>query len=272
MPEPTIDPITGKPTTPAPDPNAPPAESQVSKADYEALRARLDVFEQNAANFNRQPAPPPAPSGPSYEEQLSNFDKAIDSLDAQIDAATEDGKPISKLLRERDKINATRTRLEVTHEMEPKFAAGMQTIDYLSGEVTRGKMEHYDLVKKDMDTHLSQLPANERMNPQVRQKVYEIAVGMNIGKILEKQKEEVLRSAAADPTTTPGGANSRVKPGEYSAGVPNPRKVLGDEVMSALRAKGVTVDQEYQRRGYAGWEDYYEKVGKKYFGDIEGEA
>lgn len=266
MPEPTMDPITGKPIAP---PATPPPDF-VPKSDFDALRGRLDAFEQNAGKFSQQQNYPPPPTGPTFDDQIIELDKKLESLDAAIDKAAEDGNPISKLLRERDKINSVKTRIEVSREFDPKFAAGVQTIDYLAGEVTRGKMPHYDIVKNDVEQHLNSLPADQRMNPQIRQAAYQLAVGQNIDKIVAVKEEEVRRSVAADQNMAPNGQNGRsAGVGNYGEGVPDPKKVLGSDAMAALRSKNVSVDQEYQRRGYVGWADYWNKVGKKYFGEGE---
>lgn len=273
MPGPVIDPKTGKPTEPN---NEPPKEGDfVPKSEFDALKQRLDVFEQNAGNFGNQPqAPPtpPAPSGPTFDEQMAKLDKAIESIDSQIDAAVADSKPVSSLMRERDKVNATKIQLRINREIEPKFAAGMQTIDYLSGEVTKGKMPYYDVVRKEVDSQLSQLPADQRMDPRVREAAYNLAVGQNIDKIVAAKEEEIRRSVAEAGNLDPNGQTGRTAGQQYSEGIPKPEDVLGPGAIAALNSKGVTVDEEYRRRGYKGWEDYYEKVGKKYFGEVTGEA
>jgi len=273
MTEPTIDPATGKPVESAADPKP----DFVSKADFDALKQKLDAFEsQSGGNYGPQPPTPPAPSGPSFDEQIATYDKSLEAIDAQIDAAQEDGKPIGALLRQRDKINSAKVRLEVSREIDPKLAAGMQTIDYLSGEVTRSKMPHLDIVKKDYDAQLSSLSPAERMNPQIRQAAYNIAVGQNIDKIVAAKEEEVRRSVASDPNLTPDGPNARTTPTKYKEGIPTPKDVLGPEAMAAIATKygsasKENIDREYRNRGYSGWEGYYEKH-KSYFGDIEGEA
>lgn len=269
MSEPTIDPKTGKPIEPAA-----PAAEYVPKADFDAAIKRLDAFEQNSGNFGTpQPPVPPAPAGPSFDEQIATFDKSLETIDTQIDAAQEDGKPISTLLRQRDKINSMKVKLEVNREMGPKLAAGMQTIDYLSGEVTRGKMPHLDIVKKDYDDQLAGLDPSQRMNPQIRQAAYNIAVGQNIDKIVAAKEEEVRRSVASDPNLIPEGQSGRTAGAQYGADIPDPKKILGSDAMAALRTKGTSVDDYYRKQGYkGGWPEFWEKRGKVYFGEEGGEA
>lgn len=263
MPEPTIDPMTGKPKI-EPPPTAPPP-NYVPQSDFDALRQRLDVFEQVGLQQQQRDVYSP-PAGPSFDDQIADFDKKLEALDTQIDKAVEDGNAVSRLLRERDKINSARVRLEVNREFDPKFAAGVETIDFLAGEVTRRKMPHYDIVKDDVERHLKSLPANQRMNPQVRQAAYQLAVGQNVDKIVAAKEEEVRRSVAENASMAPNGPNGRMSGGQgYSEGVPDPKKILGSGAIAALKAKNVSVDQEYQRRGYVGWEDYWNKTGKKYF-------
>jgi len=270
MTEPTIDPKTGKPVEPAA-----PTPEFVPKADFEAAMKRLDAFERSAGgNYGTpQPPAPPASSGPSFDEQIATLDKSLEAIDSQIDAAQEDGKPISALLRQRDKINSMKVRLEVNRDIDPKLAAGMQTIDYLSGEVTRGKMPHLDIVKKDYEAQLAGLDPSQRMNPQIRQAAYNIAVGQNIEKIVAAKEEEVRRSVTTAANLTPDGQNARTAGANYGKDIPSPKDILGADALAALRTKGVTVDEYYKKQGYkGGWPEFWEKRGKAYFGDEGGEA
>lgn len=264
---PEIDPLTGKPKEEQQNVQSTPPP--VSHEEFAALRQRLDAFEQNAAgNFSPTPT---TPSGPTFDDRIVKIDRQIDDLDKQIDEVNEAGKPgLSKLLRERDKLSEQKLRLRIKHEdIDPAFAVGVQTIEQLSTEVTKGGMKYYDIVKKDMEAHLRQLPPEQRMNPQVRQAAYKMAIGDNVDKIMAAQKEEILRSSAENTNDAPNGRNGRSSQQQYSAGVPDPKKVLGEGALQALKLKGVSIDQEYRRRGYDGWEDYWNKIGKEYFGEQE---
>lgn len=269
--EPTIDPATGKPTEGADVKTSP---STVSVEEFNQLKGKLDAFEKGfGGQFGQQQqaAPTPsAPSGPSFDDQISNLDNQIKAFDAQIDEAVADGKPVSSLFRKRDTLTSEKTRLTVKYQdLDPALSQGIQAIDYLTDKVTRNDMPHLDVVKDSFETNLRDLPANQRMNPQVRQAAYKIAVGENIDKILEAKKEEVLRSAAAEPAGDVSGENGRGKGAGGKDDIPTPQEVLGTEAMQALKTKGITVDEYYKKLGYEDWSDFYEKKGKGFFGEGE---
>lgn len=269
MPDPVIDPTTGQPT----NTDATPPSVTISKDEWDSVKQRLDAFEQTA--FTQTPTSSPAPpSGPSLDEQLGEIDKQIDAFDAQIDDAVSSGKPVSKLLRERDALNARRMRLQIKHEdLDPALSAGISSINNLTDEITRGKMTWLKLpaVKKAFETTLSQLTPEQRLNIEARNAAYDMAVGKNLSVIQDAMKEEMLRSAADDQTATPGNHNGRS--GAQSGGddIPKPRDVLSSSALAAIKTKGMTVDAYYQKLGYTDWADFWEKRGKNYFSDSEEE-
>lgn len=269
MPEPVIDPTTGKPV----EPTAPiPPVVSVPAEEWGAMKARLDMFEKNYSKPSTPSAPaPPTPSGPTLADSLSAIDKQIDALDSRIDTAVNKGDPVSKLMRERDTLTSKRLRLQIKHEdIDPALSAGINTIDQLSAEVTRGKMPYLNTVHDDFDSLLNTMPAEQRMNPQVRQKIYEMAVGKNIDKITAAQHEETLRKAAADQTAALPTGNGRTSGngGTGKGGVPRPDKVLSKDAIEAMRSVGKDPDAYYKGMGYkGGWAEFWEKRGKEYFGE-----
>lgn len=264
--EPVIDPVTGKPKEGG-DNNSP-GTVQISTEDWAKVNARLDSFDKIYQNIQPQQAPaaPAAPAGPTLAEQLSQIDTQIESIDTQIDAAVSDGKPVSKLMRERDKLTKKQIRLEVKHEdIDPAFATGIDTINQLSDTVTRGSMPYLNIVQKDYDGALESIPADQRMNPKMRQAAYNIAVGQNITKIMEAENEKALR-AQNEPDPPPPGSNSRSSENDQDT-VPKPETVLSKDTLKALKMAGRTVDEDCQKRGYKNWEDFWNKTGKSYFAD-----
>jgi hypothetical protein len=261
-----IDPATGKPVEPA----ATPPVVQVPAEEWGAMKARLDTFEKMGFNQNRQePATPAAaPTGPSHSDQIASLEAEITKLDEAIDAAVDKGKPISKMMKERSALDRKITRLQIKHEdIDPALSAGIQTIDQISAEISRGKMPYYDIVRDDVESTLKAMPANERMNPRVREAAYQMAVGKNITKITEAQKEEMLRKAAADQTgAPPGGNNGRTTPADPS--VPDPEKFLKPETLAAITSVGKTPDEYFKGVGYkGGYTEWY----KKHYGKKEGD-
>jgi hypothetical protein len=269
MPEPTIDPVTGKPVAPAaPDPNAPKTIA-VPEAEWTAVKTKLDVFEKMGFGMQR-PAQPAAPTGPTLADRVKEYDTKIAAIDAKIDDAVKDGKPVSQLMRERDALTSARLRAQIKSEdIDPALSAGVQTIDQLSSEVTRGRMKYYDIVKDDFEASLNTLSPEQRMNPKVRQIMYEAAVGKNVDKITAAQQEEILRKATQDGGANgapPDGGNSR-QHGAADTGIPKPEKVLSPAALASIRGVGKSVDEYYKGRGYkGGWTEYYEKH-KAHFGD-----
>jgi hypothetical protein len=267
MPDPVIDPTTGEPVTPNP-----PEGIVIKQEEWDAMKQKLDAFDRGGGGGQFQPQappPPPEPSGPTLAEQVSEFDKKINELGVQIDTAIKDEKPISELLAKRDSLTSQRTRLVIKSEdIDPALSAGVNTIDKLSAEMTRGQMQYYDVVKDDYEAALSGLPADQRMNPETRKLAYEMSVGKNIDKITELKKEELLRSAADDPSLIPGNNNSRTTP-DVDPNIPSPKDILGSDALAALKLKGKTVDEYYKGLGYQDWPDYWEKTGKAYFGEGE---
>lgn len=262
--EPVIDPITGQPVVV-------PQTISIPKDEWEGIKTRLDTFERSGGGGQFQQPQYTPPSTPSYQDEIVKLEKQIESLDTQIDTLADEGKPTASLRKQQRDLEKQVTRLQIKNEdIDPTINAGIGVIDQISAEMSRGKMPYYDIVKKDVEASLAQLPPSQRMNPQVRQAAYQLAVGQNVGKILAAQKEEVLRSAAQDPNLTPGASNGR-NGAKSDPSTPKPKDILGKEAIQAIKAKGLTVDQEYQRRGYANWEDYWNKIGKSYFGDNNNE-
>jgi hypothetical protein len=267
---PKIDPVTGKEiqdnnTPPNPDPNM----VQIPKAEFDALKTRLDVFERSFVN-NRPVAPtPPVQQGPTVAQQIGELEKQIAAFDAQIDDAVAKGQPVSRLIKERSALERKITRLQIKSEdIDPAMNVGIGVIDQLSDEITRGKMPHLSLVKDDYDRALQAIPPEQRMNPQMRQAAYNIAVGQNIDKITAAEREKILRENANPPNNAPPNSNGRNNANAATPGIPHPEDVLSKEALAAIKFKGMTVDQYYQKMGHKdGWRGFWEKSGKTYFGE-----
>ncbi len=259
--EPTIDPATGKPKVGDNEDKL----VQIPAEEWGNIKGRLDTFEK--MGFNVQPpqaATPPAPSGPSFDDQIKTLDSGIEAFDVQIDAAVKEGNPMSALLRERDKLTQQRIRLQIKHEdIDPAFSQGIDTINQLSETVTKAQMPHLDLVKQDYEAALNSMPADQRMNPKIRQAAYNIAVGQNVTKIIDAENEKKLRKQA-DPDPPAPGSSSRSSGNDQDT-VPKPEDVLSRDTMRALNLKGQTADDYYKTLGYKDFGEYWVKTGKEYF-------
>ena len=264
MPEPVIDPTTGQPVGPALDPGGAENVVKISKDEWDNIKSRLDVFERN---FQQQPAPaqPAPPSGPTLAEKVSTIDADISKLNEQIDSAISEQRPIASLLSKRDTLSQKRLRLQIQHEdLDPIRNAGMNTINQLSNEITRGKMPHlqHKEILADYNALLNSLPVDQQMNPEVKQMAYNSAVGKNMTIVLASEKEKLLREQAEPNLDPPAGAGRNK--GSNDTKIPKPKDILGEGAMSALREKGQTVDQYYRTLGYSDFADWWEKTGKAY--------
>jgi hypothetical protein len=286
MVEPIIDPATGLPKTPPgqqpggtpatpPDPNAP-QFVQIDKGEWEGMKQKLSTFEAgfNAGRQTQPVQPPPEPKGPTLEDQIAGVEKQINVLDTQIDEAVKDGKPVSKLMQERSKLDRQITRMQIKAEdIDPVLSTGFQTLDQISSELAQSKMPYLSIpgVRKEYDAALVNFTPEQRMNPAIRDAAYRMAIGKpeNFEAIITARKEEELRSVTPPQGGEPGGS-SRDNGGQDGGGggIPAPDKVLSKEALSAIKYRGLTVDQYYQKRGYKDWKDYYEKH-KSYYEDTE---
>ncbi len=262
MTEPIIDPATGKPKEAG---NGDDNLIQVPSDEWAAVKAKVDTFEKMGFNVQPpQPVAPPAPSGPSFDEQIRTLDSGIAALNTKVDEAVTESKPVSILLDERDKLTQQRTRLQIKHEdIDPAFSQGIDTINQLSETVTKGQMPYLDLVKQDYESALNSMPVDQRMNPKIRKAAYDIAVGQNVTKIMEAETEKKLRKQS-EPVQPPPGSNSRSSGGDQDT-VPKPEDVLSRDTIKALRSKGQSADDYYKTLGYKNWDDYWTKTGKGYF-------
>jgi hypothetical protein len=265
MPEPVIDPTTGEPAVGTPNPDVGVTDPDfVPKSDFDALKGRLDAFEKgfSLGNQNIPPSPPP-PSGPTLSDQVSAIDDSIGKLNKEIDLAVKNGEDISPFLSKRDNLTAKRLRLQIQSEdIDPLKQFGTQAIEYLSDSVTSQKMPHLPLVKDDMDRILGGLTPDQRANPQAREQAYNMAVGQNMNKIMDAQKEEWLRD---NPQPLPDAPSQSGRDNDGDAGkAPKPEDVLSEAALYSLKQKGQSVDDYYKSLGYEGWQDHYEK-NKEYY-------
>jgi len=268
MVDPIIDPATGKPKESETDPNA---IETVPKADFDVLKQRLDSFEAGARSTQpSQPIQPATPTGPTIADQIGTLNTQIDAIDTKIDEAVQQQQPIAKLNKERAGLERQVTRLQIKSEdIDPAMSAGINTIDMLSDEITKGKMDKLSIpeVKQSYDAALSQLTPEQRMNPKMREAAYNMALGANIAIITEATKEATLRSNTQNQLDPSNANNAREEGKKGNGTTPKPEEILSKESISAMSTVGKTPDEYYKGMGYAGWNDFWEKRGKEYFGD-----
>jgi hypothetical protein len=146
-----------------------------------------------------------------------------------------------------------------SEDIDPNLQFGINAIDQLSEQVTASKMPYatkYTFVQDAMKTLTDQLPMEQRANPAVRMKAYEMAVGQCSEQILNAEREEWQRQVTDQQTQDVGGHTGRDNGGTDS-GIPKPEDVLTADSIAAIKGLGKTVDQYYQGLGYDNWEAHY---------------
>lgn len=262
---------------------APPAEPQyVTVEQFEAVSKTLDTVNESlkAMTANQQAyRPPEAPAAPAVDphqeqkDRILKIDKQLADLTKQAEEAAYAGKGLGEVMAQQNRLNAERSEIQgqiIAGRSDPRLDAGFQTLDALSTEITSGKMAHLKIpeVKARYDYYIAQMPAEQRMNPEAKMGVYNLAVGENLTIIQESQKQEWLREADNTPTQEGGSGDGRTQEGK-EGGIPAPDTILSREAMRSIRtSRHHNPDQYYQSLGYKGWEDYYEK-NKEYL--VEGE-
>ena len=234
---------------------------QVTKSDWEQMQSRISAFEQQASNFNmnQQVAPPP-PSGPTLDEQLADYNKKIEAIEEQIDNRIQDGKGVASLLRQRSQLESEALRMRIQQEdIQPVMNAGLTTMSQLSEKITKSDMPYYELVKGDLKKQLDGLTPQQRANPDVLKLAYNFAVGGNFDKIFNAEMEKRMREANAQQASLDASASSRAQKVVFNdVEVPDWNAVMSDGAKAALKEKGVSPDQYYQKLGYkGGWAEYY---------------
>lgn len=235
----------------------------IPKEEFEGIKKRLDSFE---TRFTETPVQQPqVPQGPTVAEQVQGFDDQITEIGKKIDAAVTEGKPVSSLMSERDRLNEQRTTLRIRAEhIDPAFNAGIQTIGQLTDEVTKSQMPHLAIpeVKIEYDRFLTTLTPEQKMNPQMRTYAYNLAVGAKHEAIIEQAKETWMRESVPPGGQVPGDQTGRNSDTQGNK-IPKPEEILSKGNINALTAAGRTVDGHYQSLGYpGGWEDFWEQTGK----------
>lgn len=269
------DPNDTKGQDPQQDPQADPAAAAqpetvtIPKTEFDAIKHRLDVFDQRITGMPQQAAAPvqQIPQGPTVADQIKEIDTELTGIDGKIDEAIKESKPVSDLFRKRDELNEKRTTIRINAEhIDPIRNIGFATIDQLSAEVVKGQMPHLVIpeIKADFDRAMNAIPQEQRISPAMRIKAYEMAVGMNVDKIVVIQKEQWQRETT-DTTQGPGKTTGREQASQSGDVVPKPEDYLDAANLAAIQGVGKTVDQYYQGMGYANWADFWEKTGKEYF-------
>lgn len=234
----------------------------IPQSELDTIRTRLDTFERNAGQL----AEPQniAPTGPTLDEQLATIDTSIVKLDEQIDQAVIDGKAISALNRERDKLTGQKNKLYTDDQVAAFTSQGTEVIAQLSTKVMAGEMPH--LTNANVATaykeNLAKMAPAIRMNPEAQKAAYNLALGANMETILAEQKEVILRDGSNPPADPPGGTGKRIEGegGDPGGGggdtAPTFEEHFGTDSMAALRMAGKSPESEARAWGFADVDSY----------------
>lgn len=229
--------------------------------EMNGIGKRLDYLEKSGPNFAAQPPQPEPPKGPTVDEQVVQLDKDLETLDSQIDKAIEDEKPVSSLLRERDKINEKKIRLRTEESVNVLRSQGLQSISQLSKEISQAKMPYLEAIPEIKTTYEAMLAkATPEMlsNPESLSAAYNFAVGQNMTKVIDFEREKAQRAADADnpPPPPPGKTGRDIKGGGEGGEKPTFEEHFGEDAMNALKRQNVTKDEFAKKLGYKDADDY----------------
>ena len=254
----------------------------VSKEEFDAMGTQLTGIAQKLETLQtaqpayQQPTVPVAPVDPHKEakERIVAIDTQLEDLTKKMDDATYAGKGAGEVMAQQNRLMVERSTLvgqTLIPSPDARMEAGIQTLDALSTEITSGKMPHLTLpeVKNSYERYIGQLTPEQRMNPQAKMGAYNLAVGENLPKIEEAQKQVWLREA--EEIATQDGGSPPGPDGKSTGTTPTPAEVLSPEALRSIKGSRHRSPENYYRSlGYEGWDDYYEK-NKEYLTEEEGE-
>jgi hypothetical protein len=179
--------------------------------------------------------------------------------DEQYNTAVENGGAgAAAIISKRHKADQERMRREMQGSIQQIQTAGVGAIGSLMKQQL-STLPYYDILKNDIDAALQQMGPAAQISPDAQKLAYDIAVGRNLGKIQQLDREKVLRESTANVSTGDTNASGAFRSAHDEAvakKLPTPEDVWGKEGIEALRYKGRTVEDELRHRGYESWEKY----------------
>ncbi|MCH7761637.1 hypothetical protein IIA15_09625, partial [candidate division TA06 bacterium] len=82
-------------------------------------------------------------------------------------------------------------------KLKPLQETGLNAIADLSGAAIREK-PHYEKYKDEINSYISSLPVESRVNPKAHDLAYDAVIGKHLNEIVDAAKEEALRSGSED--------------------------------------------------------------------------
>ena len=207
------------------------------QGNFDQLNQTIGVLRDALVAARPAPPTPPAAGAPGGSITEEQYVEAIQTGDARTVRA----------FHEQDK-----QRLIVEH-INPLRDTGLDAIAGITREMATGQLPYYKKYQKEIDAHISNLPANMRMTPQVYRLAHDAVVGSHIDEITTEAREAAIRAPAAPEPMPSGGRTGRTS----SVGaVPTVEELMGKDASDALAFRGMTGDTFAQRLGYKSWADY----------------
>lgn len=240
--------------TPAPAPGAQPTFVTMEQFNtfQTTLMSQIQQLSGVAApgtGTRPQAVAPVAPTLPAIE----------DVTDEQYNTAVENGGAgAAAIISKRHKADQERLRREMLATTGQIQEMGVNAIGSLMRQQL-SNLPYYDILKPDIDAALAQMGPTGAINPDAQRLAYDIAVGRNLAKIQQLDREKILREHTANVSTGDTNASGAFRSAHDEAvhkKLPTPEDVWGKEGIAALSYKGLTVEAEIARRGYASWEAY----------------
>lgn len=244
----------GDPTPPI----APEGYVLVPKDTMDKLN-RLD-FTNSQGQFVDQQNIQSSPKEDPYDKEIEEIDTTLQSLDDQIDKAEEkeDLKAVRTLERKRYRLSERKQELrsEQRISVAERNAAGV--ITKLTSQISQQNMPYLKIpeVKDAYEASLNSLDVNFKMTPEGQMAAYNHAVGSNMTKILEVEKEEFMRAQDdINVNDVSGGGPGRGQGGAGGGGSgddqnPTFEEYFGPGAVQAITEIGQTIEQYCRRRGF----------------------
>lgn len=227
----------------------------IPQSTLDKMGERLDYLEKRGPSFTDQPVAPAAPAGPTTQEILDGIEGQIEGVDKEIDDAVQAGTPFTPLTRKRDKLVEQKSDVRFRSQQDAFQSQGLQLIGQLTDEVVSKKMPHLALVKDDYEKILATMPATGLASPKSKMAAYNLAVGQNMDKIMDLDREKVLRKATDDVKANAAGAGGAGREGgaegkDGKGEAPSFEEHFGTAAMDALKAQGTTPDEYARKQGH----------------------
>lgn len=230
--------------------------------------AMKPVIEQLATRENSTPAP-------VVTQPQARIVPDVGTIDAEIDDAIANGRPVSKLLARRDEIARARLERDV---IDPIRAQGGAAIGSMARQAAE-RLPRYKTYKKEIDQMVADYQA---ANPaavvtyEIYDQAHSIVSGRHVDDILNSDREEQIRqgrereAAALLPT---GGSSREELPGKDPTSL---QEILAGDWKRDFRTKSRAVgnrteEEELRKAGYKnGFPDFLkERRSMEALEDIE---